>query len=302
MTMKLPPTPRDLDIHRLGLIERVSTRAIAEKYGISQTRVRQIIYRVCDWLAQTLPVKTEARKEQETNLAQHLAAAQLNHQIEQLQILWDQTFNPKYLRQQTRIITALARLGTIPGAIDALAADITEGPLSSRHTPCAVTESRNDLDTCNLVTRVPPGDALPRGSSLAESPTTSTTTAGAAPPPFEDCSPETNSDAAPTESTAAQPAPTTSPPTLSDDELASLQQDIKGLNVLERRLLIVLQNDFSENPDERQGIEAYLTQVRQSRAAIELRIAPHIVGASLRLDVPAPDAQPLIPDAVSINA
>jgi hypothetical protein len=116
-SLLLPPTPRDFEIHRAILIERASTRVIAERHRLSQTRVRQLTKRVCNWLAQNLPVPTEAEQAQEVRLAQHLAADQLNHQIEQLQIFWDQTYDPKYLRHQTRVMTALARLGIVPGAI-----------------------------------------------------------------------------------------------------------------------------------------------------------------------------------------
>jgi hypothetical protein len=288
MTTKLPPTPRDLDMHRLALIERASTRHIAEKYGLSQTRVRQIIYRVCDWLAETLPVKTDARKEQEANLAQHLAAAQLNHQIEQLQILWDQTFNPKYIRQQTRIITALARLGTIPGAIDSLAADITDNVVPSRREG---TDAESGLHTKTP----PPTEAASSPPSRPDSVSNLP-----APPPFEDCSPEINSNAPPAAAVSAQLAPTASASILSDDDIACFQREIEGLNVLERRLLIVLQNDFSENPDERQGIENSLAKVRQSKAAIELKIAPYIVGATVSVETQT--ASPTSTASLSLNA
>ena len=113
----------------MHLVEFASTRTIAQKHGISQTRVRQVVQRVSQWLAAALPVKTELEQEQETRLAQHLAADQLRNQLEDLRILWDATHDPKYFRQQTRVITALARLGILPGSIEALAADATTGPL-----------------------------------------------------------------------------------------------------------------------------------------------------------------------------
>ena len=126
-TQLLPPSSRDLEIHRQNLIEHLSTRRLAELHKISQTRVRQIVYRVCQWLAAMLPVPTEADLEQEKRLAVHIAAAALQHQIEQLQTLFDATYDPKYLRQQTRAILALARLGTSPGALDSLALDCGAG-------------------------------------------------------------------------------------------------------------------------------------------------------------------------------
>src|SRR6476659_4190625 len=128
MPTLLPPTPRDFNIHRLSLVLHFSTWRIAEKHGISQTRVRQIIQRVSQWLAATVPVKTDLEQEQEVRLARHLAAEQMRHQIETLQNYWEGSGDPKYLRHQTRVIAALARLGVVPGAIEAIAADATIGP------------------------------------------------------------------------------------------------------------------------------------------------------------------------------
>src|SRR3954466_7464279 len=99
---RLPPAARDFEIHRLHLVELLSTRRLAEKFQISQTRVRQIIARVADWLTEMLPTKSEQDIEKEKRYARHLAAAQLEHQIRQLQNYWDGSGDPKYLRQQTR--------------------------------------------------------------------------------------------------------------------------------------------------------------------------------------------------------
>src|SRR5437868_9610145 len=99
-TPMLPPTARDFDIHHMSLVENVSTRMIADKHGISQTRVRQVIERVTRWLGTILPAKAGLKQEQETRLAQRLAAEQLRHQCQQLEALWGATTDPKYLRQQ----------------------------------------------------------------------------------------------------------------------------------------------------------------------------------------------------------
>src|SRR5947208_13774183 len=70
----LPPTARDFDIHHLSLVEKVSTRTIADKHGISQTRVRQIVKRVAQWLSESLPAESEAADAATLRLAQHIAA------------------------------------------------------------------------------------------------------------------------------------------------------------------------------------------------------------------------------------
>ena len=43
---QLPPTERDFEIYHQNQINRCSTRAVAEDFAISQTRVRQIVARV----------------------------------------------------------------------------------------------------------------------------------------------------------------------------------------------------------------------------------------------------------------
>src|SRR4051794_40377376 len=102
----LPPTERDSEIHRQILVEYHSTRTIAGRHNISQIRVRQVIDRVSQWLAATIPVKTELDRDAETRLAQHLAAEQLRHRCLELRAWWDGTNDPKYLRHQTRVIPA----------------------------------------------------------------------------------------------------------------------------------------------------------------------------------------------------
>jgi len=100
----------------------------AAKHGISQTRVRQVVQRTTAWLARTLPAMSELELEQQVRLAQNLAADQLRHLAQQLANYWKGSGDPKYLRQQTRVIQAMARLGVVPGRIEALAADVMEGP------------------------------------------------------------------------------------------------------------------------------------------------------------------------------
>src|SRR5947209_2980011 len=100
----LPPTPRDFDIHRSASVLNLSTREIAGRHVLSQTRVRQIIERVNVWLAEQLSISTEVETEKRARLAQHLAADQLAAQCEELQRFWTQTSDPKYLRQKTRVI------------------------------------------------------------------------------------------------------------------------------------------------------------------------------------------------------
>src|SRR5689334_13091891 len=92
-----PPSERDFEILQLHLVEHLSHWRHSEKYRISQTRVRQIVQRVSRWLASVLPAQSDMEQEREARLARHLAADQLQRQIEELQIYWSQTSDPKYL-------------------------------------------------------------------------------------------------------------------------------------------------------------------------------------------------------------
>ena len=64
-TFKLPPTERDFEIYEAVHIAHRSTYSQAEKHQISQTRVRQIVRRVVEWLGEVLPPQADVAKEDE---------------------------------------------------------------------------------------------------------------------------------------------------------------------------------------------------------------------------------------------
>lgn len=256
----LPPTPRDFDILRMSHVLHLSTHTIADKHHISQTRVRQIVHRVCHWLAANLPAKTEADQQAEARLAQHLAADQLQHQLEQLRIHFDATGDPKYLRHQTRVIAALARLGIISGTIDSLAADLAEA-----------------ADTDRLAaapTRHPTPDLGP-----------STLDLGPISPPPRACSASLPNDSAIVMPPDLSPVATASSSDLSDDYSTEPEDDPQGLKFLEQRLLTLLDFTYPADQDRRQSLETTLASVRKRMACTELRITPHHPGAVLHASV-----------------
>ena len=51
-TLKLPPSERDFNIFEAVHLQGCSTWHMADRYRISQTRVRQLIERVTLWLAE----------------------------------------------------------------------------------------------------------------------------------------------------------------------------------------------------------------------------------------------------------
>src|SRR4029453_17385089 len=124
---KLPPTDRDFEIYEAIHIANRSTWSQADKYEISQPRVRQIVRRVVEWLGEVLPPQTKVAKEQETHLARQIAADRFQHQLEEATILWSQTREAKYAGLRIRLTTAQARLGVVGGILDGLAADAIEG-------------------------------------------------------------------------------------------------------------------------------------------------------------------------------
>ena len=126
-TFKLPPTERDFEIYEAVHVGGCSTWSQADKYQISQTRVRQVIRRVVEWLGEVLPPQTKVAREQETHLARQIAANRFQHQYEQMTRFWDMTQESKYAGIRMRITTAQARLGAVGGIIDGLAADAIEG-------------------------------------------------------------------------------------------------------------------------------------------------------------------------------
>ena len=280
MSVPLPPSPRDFEIHQLHLVHHMSTWRLAEKYEVSQTRIRQIVKAVSAWLTVTLPVKNEVEQERETRLAQHIAADQLQHQIELLQNYFDGSGDPKYLRQQTRAILSLARLGIIPGSIDALAADAQHQPEASARDPIpersvAATDSPSTSAPksaiCNLKSEIPP------------------------PPPLGDFSPSTTS--APIERpTPASDGITTSLHAATSRQIELPDEDaLEGLDVFEKRLLTLIDETAPNNRERLEDLNYSLANVRRQKAIIELRLAPNYLGATVTTNPPTNYPQPRTP-------
>src|SRR5438270_5671437 len=96
LSRKLPPSDRDFEIYESVHIQHCSTWHMAERHNVSQTRVRQIIRRVVEWLGEVLPPQAKVAKEQELYLARQIAADRLQHQLEEVTDLWQETREPKY--------------------------------------------------------------------------------------------------------------------------------------------------------------------------------------------------------------
>jgi hypothetical protein len=284
---RLPPAARDFEIHRLALVEFLSTRRITEKYEISQTRVRQIIARVADWLTEMLPVKSEADMEKEKRYAIHLAAAQLQHQIEHLQIFWDATSDPKYYRQQARAILALARLGVSSHHLDSLAANYSDDPLPTQARSASEGPSSQPVThpTAASTSLTPPlSHSSASTSSFSIHPS-----AFASPPPSEDCSPQTPQAFSLASSASPTPDATSSPAIdlLRNPEL--IKDTLKGLDIMERNLLSYVDQISPSETERLQHLHESLADLRQSRANYILQLGPNApIFTASNTDQPSP--------------
>ena len=74
----LPPSFRDFEVYRLIRVERKSTREAAEEVGVSQTRVRQIVDRVAEFLIEAVPEGGEEQLAGRVRLAKVLAWERLD--------------------------------------------------------------------------------------------------------------------------------------------------------------------------------------------------------------------------------
>jgi hypothetical protein len=246
----LPPSSRDLEIHRQNAIEFLSTRNIAERFNLSQTRVRQIIARVNDWLAEVLPVPSEADIEKQKRLALHLAAAQLRHQIETLATYWSATGDPKFLRQQNRSILALARLGVPPTTLDSITAQVEE----------------------DAAVVLPSSDLSPPASDLGS------------PPLSRDCSPSPVA-AFKTPSSAIAPEGATIPSCKDLEPDWLLDPDtLAGLELMEKRPLTLLDDTLYSDSERRSSLTETLNRVRCEKANLILKLTPATPGAKLSDD------------------
>jgi hypothetical protein len=110
-------------VYRFLVAEAGSTREAAVRFGISQTRVRQISRQVALWAAEALPPGTEAETAGLLRVAEATASDRLQHFYEQTMAQWRETHQPKFLGLAMRVTLADARLPARAFAIDAAVAD-----------------------------------------------------------------------------------------------------------------------------------------------------------------------------------
>jgi hypothetical protein len=280
---RLPPSERDFEVFFRVAFYSVSTRQVAEMFEISQTRVRQLVTLVGDWVAENLPDVGEADLQKQVRLAQHVAANRLEHQYEEAMNRWNAEGDPKHLRQATRIALAQARLGVVAGRVHALAADVTAGPLELgdlMEGPSRVHEQREMHRNNGEVSEMSQDNGKVHCAPLMH-PTDS---------PVGDCSPDSQAPSNGQQQEAKEIAASDCPETLIERERQHRLMMVRGLTRMEGRLLTLIENQGPANPEKVASLQKTLRGVREEKATAELRLAPYIRGVQIEaLEVPRMD-------------
>jgi hypothetical protein len=116
----LPPSERDFQVFRFVRVETNSTRAAAQTFAISQTRVRQVVSRVAEYLLAVAREGVEEDEEERAgslSVAEQIARMQLEHLYQQAMHSWNDSQRLNGLGQttlgQTRYLSLAARISIL---------------------------------------------------------------------------------------------------------------------------------------------------------------------------------------------
>src|SRR5262245_40064220 len=197
VSVNLPPNSRDFLAFQRIVIDQASTRQVSRDLGISQTRVRQIVGRVTDWLQQNLPVPDEKQQAARLQLAQHIAADRLDRYLHEADHSWQLTQETKYANLALRLLTTQSKFPVFAGTLEALAADAILGPLPDEE---LTTQTRSVSEG----TPVPNADHTPPSDpAQAAIQNPKSKIQNAVSPPIEDCSLHSPLAPSPSENPAA---------------------------------------------------------------------------------------------------
>jgi hypothetical protein len=122
LTPSMPPSPRDLEVYEFVAVRSKTTREAAAAFGISQTRVRQVLARVVEFLVQVVPADDdEHTQERKLAAAQWAAGMRLDFLYGQAMEMWRKSQEPTqsspiglgkvcYLNQAMRVALAAAKV------------------------------------------------------------------------------------------------------------------------------------------------------------------------------------------------
>ena len=198
--VKFPPSGRDFQVYERVVSHTASTREVAKEFSISQTRVRQIVKRVAQWLLEELPAGSEAADAAHLRLGLHMAADRMETLLGEAMAGWRAGHETKYFSLALRVITLQSKMPVFAGTIPALIADAIEGPLPEE-------EPRSEQ----------PQPARPTESIIA--------------PPVRDCSPNVENSPAEDSLRSQPPTATPSEPATSvelPDEIRAARQAFFG--------------------------------------------------------------------------
>lgn len=118
--VKLPPSERDFQVFRFVRVENNTTRGAAGVFGISQTRVRQVVSRVVNYLLAVAREGLDDDDEERAgslSVAEHIARMQLEHLYQKAMQSWDQSQTMNGLGQttlgQARYLSLAARISLL---------------------------------------------------------------------------------------------------------------------------------------------------------------------------------------------
>ena len=129
--LKLPPSGRDFQVYQRVIVDAASTRQAASEFSLSQTRVRQVVQRVSEWLTTELPAASKEQAQVQLWLARNVAADRLQGLYGEAMCRWRKLHDTKNFGMALRVITAQSKLPALPGLLEGLAADASEEPLDS---------------------------------------------------------------------------------------------------------------------------------------------------------------------------
>src|SRR6266436_7200951 len=113
-SLSLPPSQRDFQVYQRVVVEAASTRQAAGEFSLSQTRIRQLVQRVSQWLTDNLPQQDDATDAAYLRHAQHVAADRLSFFYSVAMDGWRAERQLKYLNMAVRVAFAQSKLPVIP--------------------------------------------------------------------------------------------------------------------------------------------------------------------------------------------
>ena len=149
------PSERDWEIYRHVKVEEWSTRTTADAFGISQTRICQIVERVAEYVVATARVLTKEEEAQRLAASKLLAAERINHLYgEALRCFQRSKCTEKIVRQShehgksgctttrenrgdTRYLQAAARLALLGGTLPQMPQRVFETEMPPTNEDCS---------------------------------------------------------------------------------------------------------------------------------------------------------------------